>query len=113
MSKITFLPYAKQELDDATRFYEMEFKGLGLSFRDEVKKAVMRIAEYPKAWPLERGDIRKCMLHKFSYNLNNSPKEEKKCVQGRETFPFLSFPCLTRESIVGAGVCMDAGSSPA
>jgi len=25
----------------------------------------------------------------------------------------LSFPCLTRESIVEAGVCMDAGSNPA
>ena len=31
------------------------------------------------------------------YSLNNSLKEEKKGVQRRETFPFLSFPSLTRE----------------
>ena len=67
--KVVFLKYAKQELDDATQFYELEFSGLGRRFREEVKNAVSRIVEYPEAWPLERGDFRKCMLHKFPYVL--------------------------------------------
>lgn len=29
----------------------------------------MRIAAYPKAWSVERGEIRKCLLHKFPYKL--------------------------------------------
>jgi plasmid stabilization system protein ParE len=66
---VIFLKYAKQELDDATQFYEMEFSGLGPRFREEVKNTVSRIVEYPEAWPQERGDIRKCMLYKFSYVL--------------------------------------------
>ena len=66
---VVFLKYARQELDDATQFYEMEFSGLGQRFREEVKRAVSRIVEYPEAWPLERGDIRKCKLYKFSYAL--------------------------------------------
>ena len=65
--KVIFLKYAKQELDDAIQFYELEFSGLGQRFREEVKNTVSRIVEYPEAWPLERGDIRKCMLHKFPY----------------------------------------------
>jgi len=35
--KVIFLKYARQELDDATQFYEMEFSGLGRRFREEVK----------------------------------------------------------------------------
>jgi len=31
-------------------------------FRGEIKKAALRVAEYPKAWSIERGDIRKCLL---------------------------------------------------
>lgn len=69
MKKVVFLRYAKFELDDATHFYNMEFIGLGQSFKEEVKKAVSRIAEYPEAWPAVRGDIRKCVIHKFPYNL--------------------------------------------
>jgi len=65
--KVVFLKYARQELDDATQFYALEFSGLGRRFREEVKNAVSRIIEYPEAWPLERGDFRKCKLHKFPY----------------------------------------------
>jgi ParE toxin of type II toxin-antitoxin system, parDE len=62
--KIVFSKLAKLELDDAIRFYEMEFDGLGRRFRDEVKKAVVRISEYPTAWSIEKGEVRK-WLHKF------------------------------------------------
>lgn len=67
--KVIFSKYAKLELEDATYFYELEFEGLGYRFKKEVKKAVKRISEYPKAWSVECGDIRKCLLHKFPYKL--------------------------------------------
>jgi plasmid stabilization system protein ParE len=67
--KIIFSKIAKQELDDAVRFYEMEFEGLGKRFRAEIKKAALRISEYPNAWSIEKDDIRKCLLHKFPYKL--------------------------------------------
>lgn len=41
-----------------------------LNIRDwdeELKLAATRIAEYPAAWSVERGDVRKCLLHKFPY----------------------------------------------
>ena len=66
---VVFSEIAKQELDDATRYYEMEFQGLGKRFRGEVRMAAKRISEYPEAWSVERGDIRKYLLHKFPYKL--------------------------------------------
>jgi plasmid stabilization system protein ParE len=54
----------------------MEFIGLGHSFKEEVKKAISRIAEYPEAWPVVRGDIRKYLIHKFPYNLLYSIEKE-------------------------------------
>ena len=73
--KVIFSKYAKQELNDAVHYYELEYEGLGRKFREEVKKAVNRISEYPKAWSVERGDVRKCLLHKFPYKLLYSIEE--------------------------------------
>jgi len=69
MTRILFSKIAKFEMDDAARLYELEYPGLGKSFKNEVKKAAMRIAEYPKAWSVERGEVRKCLLHRFPYKL--------------------------------------------
>jgi len=67
--KVVFSKYAKLELEDAVRFYNLQHAGLGKKFEVEVKKAALRIAKYPTAWSNESGEIRKCLLHKFPYNL--------------------------------------------
>lgn len=66
---IVFTRLARQELEDAVRYYELEYSGLGCIFKEEVGKAVRRIAAHPQAWSIERGDVRKCLLHKFPYKL--------------------------------------------
>jgi plasmid stabilization system protein ParE len=71
--KVIFSKCAKQELDDATHYYEIEYQGFGKRFRDEVRKAAKRISE---AWSVERGDVRKCTLHKFPYKLLYSIEED-------------------------------------
>ena len=67
--KVVFSYFAKQELEDAFCYYEIEHPGLGKKFRQEVQKAMLRISRYPKAWSIESGDIRKCSLHVFPYKL--------------------------------------------
>lgn len=67
--RIVFTKLARQELVDAVQFYEIEFDGLGKRFHHEVKKAVQRISQYPTAWSVESGEIRKCLLHKFPFKL--------------------------------------------
>ena len=76
MTRIIFTRYAKQELEDAVRYYELEYSGLGKRFKEEVERAALRIAEYPQAWSVDRGDVRKCLLHKFPYKLLYSIEED-------------------------------------
>ncbi len=74
--KVIFSKYVQMELEDAFLFHELEFEGLGWRFKEEVRKAAIRISEYPKAWSIERGDIRKCLLHTFAYKLLYSVEED-------------------------------------
>lgn len=67
--RVIFTSFARQELEDAVRYYELEYSGLGSKFKEEVRKAVLRIAAYPQAWSIERGDVRKCLLHRFPCKL--------------------------------------------
>ena len=73
--RVIFSKYAKQELEDAIHYYELEYSGLGKRFKEEVRRATLRIAEYPEAWSVERGEVRKCLLHKFPYKLLYSIEE--------------------------------------
>ena len=66
---VVFSSYAAQELDDAVNYLELEFEGLGGRFESEVKRALHLIARHPQAWVVERGEIRKCVLHKFPYKV--------------------------------------------
>lgn len=76
MMRVIFTRIARRELEDAVSFYELEYSELGRRFKEEVKKAVLRVAEYPKAWSIERGEVRKCLLHKFPYKLMYSVEED-------------------------------------
>ena len=38
--RVIFSKLAKQELDDATHYYEIELQGFGKLFRGEVRRAV-------------------------------------------------------------------------
>ena len=73
---VVFSNLAKRELEDATNFYEMEFEGLGKQFFAEARKAALRISEYPKAWAVERGEVRKCLLPRFPYKLLYSIEQD-------------------------------------
>ncbi len=53
--KVIFSKIAKQELDDAILYYELEYQGLGKRFKEEVRKSIIRISEYPEAWSIEHG----------------------------------------------------------
>ena len=74
--RVIFTRIARRELEDAVRYYELEYSGLGHRFKEEVRNAALRIAEYPQAWSIERGDVRKCLLHKFPYKLMYSVEED-------------------------------------
>jgi plasmid stabilization system protein ParE len=67
--KIIFSSLAKLELEDAIAYYELELRGLGINFKEEIRKNINRIKKFPQAASVERGEIRKSLLHKFPYKI--------------------------------------------
>jgi len=67
--KVIFTAVALRELRDAAGYLSQQFEGLGEKFWDDVRVAAKRIAEFPNAWSIERGDVRKCLLLRFPYKL--------------------------------------------
>jgi plasmid stabilization system protein ParE len=60
---------AQSEFDDTKQYYELEQAGLGKRFEKEVKAALLRIKQFPDAWPMEREGIQKYLIHKFPYKI--------------------------------------------
>ena len=65
---VRYLDAADAEFQEAIDYYNSQGTGLGFEFSDEVKSAVARIRNYPKAWtPLSRR-TRRCQVHRFPYS---------------------------------------------
>ena len=67
--KIEFLPEAKAGFDNAVQYYELQVKGLGVTFKSVAKSTIKRIATFPTVWTEIKPSIRRCIMHKFSYNV--------------------------------------------
>ena len=55
--KVLFTELAEAELLDTIAYYELEHKGLGTQFKNEVKSAIKKITHFQKAWAIERGFV--------------------------------------------------------
>lgn len=67
--EVLFSEFALKELEDATVYYELEYPGLGETFKAEIKKSIERIIQHPLAWSIERGEVRRALLHRFPYKI--------------------------------------------
>ena len=75
--EIVFSKLASLELEDAIAFYETELAGLGFRFKEEIKSSIFRIKEHPEAWSIEKGEVRKVLLHRFPYKILYAIEKEK------------------------------------
>lgn len=67
--RVRFEECAKLEFDDARAWYRAIRPALDRSFSQEVRAATRRMAHMPLMYPLEMGDIRRCVLTQFPYTL--------------------------------------------
>lgn len=67
--RLIFSPEARQEFDEAERYYNRQVPGLGEQMRAEVRAALLRLRRWPLSCPTERGDIRRLTLGRFPYKL--------------------------------------------
>jgi plasmid stabilization system protein ParE len=64
-----FLPEAEDEFREASRYYEAEAPGVGVTFVAEVRRAVRQITENPYAAVEVGSGIRRNVLRHFPYNI--------------------------------------------
>jgi len=74
--KMEILDIARREYDEAKEFYEAEQTGLGSQFTEQIKHSLLRIQQYPQAWPPERKEIRRYIVHKFPYKILYSIQDD-------------------------------------
>ena len=67
--KIRYLDAADAEFQEAIDYYNDQRSGLGFEFSDEVKDAVTRIRNYPRAWTPLSKRTRRCQVHRFPYSI--------------------------------------------
>ena len=75
--KVGFARLARDEYNDAVSYYDLKRPGLGHEFKTEVRMAIERMKHFPLAWPLERGEIHKCLVHRFPYKLLYAVEAER------------------------------------
>lgn len=66
---IRFLEPARNELDEAFNWYEMEQSGLGRRFLVEVQSTLKRITVFPDSCAVIATGLRRCMTRRFPYSL--------------------------------------------
>ncbi|MFY9269227.1 MAG: type II toxin-antitoxin system RelE/ParE family toxin [Candidatus Manganitrophaceae bacterium] len=67
--RASFHARAKQEILEATRYYNLESPGLGDIFLNEVERVLASILEHPEAAIVLRGKVRRKLLRKFPYGI--------------------------------------------
>jgi plasmid stabilization system protein ParE len=71
------LEIARREYDEAKEFYETEQPGLGSQFEEQIRHSLLRIQQNPQAWPPERKEIWRYIVHKFPYKILYSIQDNK------------------------------------
>ncbi|NLX91926.1 MAG: type II toxin-antitoxin system RelE/ParE family toxin [Firmicutes bacterium] len=67
--KVSFLPLAEQELDEAFLWYEEQVVGLGNGFLDEFNQSIKRIVAFPALYEQIDNNLRRCLMNRFPYGI--------------------------------------------
>ncbi|MDD5577754.1 MAG: type II toxin-antitoxin system RelE/ParE family toxin [Methylobacter sp.] len=66
---ILFHPDAELEFNKAIDYYEAIENGLGYDFSLEIVSTIARIVDFPKAWLILEGEIRRALVRRFPYGI--------------------------------------------
>ncbi len=75
--KYSFHPLARQELIDAIDYYNDCQDRLGLTFAEEIFKAIHLILQFPQAWSPFSKNTRRCIMNRFPYGIIYQESKDK------------------------------------
>ena len=67
--RYSFHPEAEAEFHEAIDYYERCQESLGHDFAVEVYSTICSIIDYPLAWPVLTGTVRRCLTSRFPYGI--------------------------------------------
>lgn len=74
--QLVFEPSAIAEYSDAFKWYEDQYKGLGLDFEEKVDECLLKVSMSPKIYSLLGKRFRQANVNKFPYVIIYSIEEE-------------------------------------
>ncbi len=80
MYKSIILPLAKEDIREATKWYNKKSQGLGKRFTAEVREKVRFIKQNPSASNIRYDDVRIAVLNIFPYMVHYTIDEANKTV---------------------------------
>ncbi|GAB5465360.1 MAG: hypothetical protein Kapaf2KO_07960 [Candidatus Kapaibacteriales bacterium] len=80
MYKPLLLPLAKNDIDEAARWYNNQLSGLGKRFTGEVRSKVNMICENPRAYAIRYHNTRCTILKNFPFMIHYNLDEKNKKV---------------------------------
>jgi plasmid stabilization system protein ParE len=67
--RLIYHPGARADLAEAAAYYSRQQQGLGPRFVSAVETAVQEILDDPHRMQIVQGDIRRCRVHRFPYDI--------------------------------------------
>ncbi len=97
-TKIIYI-YAKNDLSEASKWYEKQKKGLGKCFLDEVKEAIETISKNPTGFQIRYDDYRIYFTKIFSHGIHYQYIESKNEVHIKAIFHTARNPQIWKQRI--------------
>ncbi len=69
MKIIELLSAAENDLTESISYYNQQQKNLGYEFLDETKRTLLRILDFPNAWPKLSRNTRRIQVNRFPYGI--------------------------------------------
>jgi len=71
--KVIFHPEASDEMLESARFFDEKCAGLGSDLITAIQESTRRILQFPQSGPIEKWNIRKCLVRGFPFTLLMRP----------------------------------------
>ena len=73
----SFHPEAEEEFNAAIDYYEEIERGFGYDFALEVYSTIQLSIEFPKAWSVLEGEVRRALVRRFPYGILYSEEQDR------------------------------------